>query len=50
MAVPARMRAVEWLPAGQGMTMVREAASLAVQDLVRGGGWEAVGGPGDHVA
>jgi hypothetical protein len=42
--------AVEWLPAGQRPTLVREAASLAVEDLVRGGGWEAVGAPGDHVA
>jgi hypothetical protein len=30
--------------------LVREAAFLAVQDLVQGGGWEATGGPGDHVA
>jgi hypothetical protein len=30
--------------------LVRQAASLAVQDLVQGGGWEATGGPGDHVA
>jgi len=29
---------------------VRTAATLAVQDLVGGGGWEAVGSPGDHVA
>jgi hypothetical protein len=42
--------AVEWLPARDGPTLVREAASLAVEDLVRGGGWEAVGAPGDHVA
>ena len=41
---------VEWFPADQEPTLVREAASLAVQDLVRGGGWEAVGSPGDHVA
>ena len=30
--------------------LLREAASLAVQDLVQGGGWEATGSPGDHVA
>jgi hypothetical protein len=42
--------AVEWVPAEQRPTLVREAASLAVEDLVRGGGWEAVGAPGDHVA
>jgi hypothetical protein len=41
---------VDWSPAGQGGTLVRAAASLAVQDLVKGGGWEAVGSPGDHVA
>lgn len=42
--------AVEWLPAEQRPTLVREAAALAVEDLVHGGGWEAVGAPGDHVA
>lgn len=41
--------AVEWLPE-EGRILVREAAALAVQSLVQGGGWEAVGGPGDHVA
>ena len=41
---------VDWSPAEQGEELVRVAASLAVQDLVRGGGWEAVGSPGDHVA
>jgi hypothetical protein len=41
---------VECVPSEQGQTLVRAAASLAVQDLVRGGGWEAVGSPGDHVA
>lgn len=41
---------VDWSPAEQGEALVRVAASLAVQDLVRGGGWEAVGSPGDHVA
>jgi hypothetical protein len=41
---------VAWNPAEQGETLVRAAAALAVQDLVRGGGWEAVGSPGDHVA
>ena len=30
--------------------LLREAAALAVQDVVRGGGWEVVGSPGDHVA
>ena len=29
---------------------IRIAAALAVRDLVEGGGWEATGGPGDHVA
>jgi hypothetical protein len=41
---------VECVPAERGQTLIRVAASLAVQDLVRGGGWEAVGSPGDHVA
>jgi hypothetical protein len=41
---------VEWDPTKQGPDLVRVAAALAVQDLVRGGGWEAVGSPGDHVA
>ena len=41
---------VECVPAEQGQPLVRAAASLAVEDLVRGGGWEAVGSPGDHVA
>ena len=30
--------------------LVREAAFLAVRDLVQGGSWEATGGLGDHVA
>ena len=41
---------VDWSPTGGAETLVRVAAGLAVQDLVRGGGWEAVGSPGDHVA
>jgi hypothetical protein len=41
---------VSWSPVGQGGMLVRTAAALAVQDLVGGGGWEAVGSPGDHVA
>jgi len=41
---------VTWSPADDGGTLVRTAATLAVQDLVGGGGWEAVGSPGDHVA
>lgn len=42
--------AVDWSPTGGAATLVRAAAALAIQDLVRGGGWEAVGSPGDHVA
>jgi hypothetical protein len=41
---------VAWSPGEEHPTLLRSAASLAVQDLVRGGGWEAVGSPGDHVA
>ena len=42
--------AVDWSPTAGAEALVRAAAALAVQDLVRGGGWEAVGSPGDHVA
>jgi hypothetical protein len=40
---------VAWFPK-EGVAWVQEAASLAVQDLVERGAWEAVGGPGDNVA
>jgi hypothetical protein len=41
---------VDWSPSEPDGTLVRAAASLAIHDLVGGGGWEAVGSPGDHVA
>ena len=41
---------VEWFPQEHGSSLVRLAALAAVQDLVQGGAWEAIGGPGDHVA
>jgi hypothetical protein len=38
------------LPGLKALPVLQIAAHLAVQELVQGGGWEAAGSPGDHVA
>ena len=37
-------------PAEGAVSLIRVAAIGAVRALVEGGGWDATGGPGDHVA
>jgi hypothetical protein len=41
---------VDWSPIDSARSLIRPAASQAVESLVAGGAWEAIGSPGDHVA